>query len=51
MKSQLYNRCNKNGYKCNDYFELQKVANLFPQLIAERKKYISQQLGLKLQVA
>ena len=51
MKSQLYNRCNKNGYKCNDYFELQKVANLFPQLIAERKKYILQQLGLKLQVA
>ena len=39
-KSQLYETCAKNGWKCNDYFQLQEATNVVSQVKKEFQSFL-----------
>ena len=47
-KNQLYKIYAKNGYNCNDYFQLQEATNVVFQLVSNRKQEYYNDIALKL---
>ena len=47
-KKQLYKIYAKNGYKCNDYFQLQEATNAVSQLVSNRKQEYYNNIALNL---
>ena len=46
--NQLRKKYAKNGYKCNEYFQLQEAANVVSQLISNNKQEYYNYMALKL---
>ena len=47
-KNQLYKTYAKNGYNCNDYFQLQEATNVVSQVVSNRKQeYYNNSLKVK----
>ena len=47
-KNQLYKTYAKNGYRCNDYFQLQEATNVVSQVVPNRKQEYYSNITLKL---
>ena len=46
-KNKFYKTYAKSGYKCNDYFQLQEVANVWSQIVSNRKQEYYNNIALK----